>query len=89
MCRRVFLSMEFVSVSAASESVQLEQLSALNDEMAALVRAGVPLEQGLTELGSKMPGRLGRLASFLAERLAAGEGLSQILANNEDRFPKL
>ena len=74
---------------SANKSVQLEQLIALNDEMSALVRAGIPLERGLTELGSEMPGRLGRVASFLGERLAAGEGLAQILSNNEERFPKL
>ena len=33
-------------------SVSLDQLLALNDEIAALVRAGIPLEKGLTELGA-------------------------------------
>ncbi|MCA9121654.1 MAG: type II secretion system F family protein [Planctomycetaceae bacterium] len=70
-------------------SISLEQLIALNDEMAGLVRSGIPLESGLVRLGQDMPGRLGRLASFLGERTSAGESLDQILANNEDRFPPL
>ena len=47
----------------------LDHLIALNDEIAALVRAGVPLERGLAELGGDMPGRLGEIATALAERL--------------------
>ena len=53
--------------------VTLDQLLALNDEMAALVRAGIPLEQGLTALGHEAPGKLGLLATRLAdEALLAG-----------------
>ena len=71
------------------QTVSLEQLIALNDEMAALIRAGIPLESGLQTLGQEMPGRLGRMASFLSERIGAGESLDRILANHEDRFPQL
>ncbi len=70
-------------------SVSLEQLIALNDEMAALVRAGIPLEAGLQWLGNEMPGSLGRMAAFLSDRISAGESLEQVLSNNEDRFPRL
>jgi general secretion pathway protein F len=59
----------------------LNDLLALNDEIAALVRAGVPLEQGLAELGADMRGRLGQVASTLAERTARGESLEQALAD--------
>ncbi len=65
----------------------LEQLAALSDEMAALVRAGVPLEQGLEALGGELPGRSGELATLLASRMDAGEGLPQILADEDERFP--
>jgi len=68
-------------------SVSLEQLTALNDEMAALVRAGVPLEQGLRALASELPGRPGRLAELLALRMEAGESLAQIVADMDRRFP--
>ena len=51
----------------------VDELLALNDEIAALVRAGVPLERGLADLGGDMPGRLGALATRLVDEvLAAG-----------------
>ncbi len=68
-------------------AVSFEQLVALNDEMAALVRAGVPLEAGLAELGRDLPGRLGNLATALSRRMTAGESLGQILASDPQTFP--
>jgi len=68
-------------------AMTLEQLIALNDEMAALARAGIPLERGLAALGGELPGRPGKLAELLAARMSAGESLSQILADEQDRFP--
>ena len=57
----------------------LDDLIALNDEIAALVRAGVPLEAGLAELGGDLPGRLGQFATVLAQRTARGESLAQAI----------
>ena len=54
-------------------AVTLEQLIALGDEMAALVKAGVPLEEGLTEFARDMPGQPGKLAKMLGERMSAGK----------------
>jgi general secretion pathway protein F len=68
-------------------AVTLDQLIALNDEMAALVRAGVPLEETLAELGSEVPGRLGKIAARLGQRMRAGESLTQILAGDDALFP--
>jgi type II secretory pathway component PulF len=65
----------------------LDELLVINEEIAALVRAGVPLEQGLAALGSDMPGRLGPIASMLAERLECGEPLLQVLADRSVRLP--
>ena len=65
----------------------LDDLIVLNEEIAALVRAGVPLEAGLAELGRDMPGRLGRFAVALAERNARGESLDQVLADEADELP--
>jgi general secretion pathway protein F len=65
----------------------LDALVALNDEMAALVRAGVPLEQGLTELARDLPGRTGAVAARLGDRLAAGESLEDVLGGEEAVFP--
>ncbi len=67
--------------------VTLDQLLALNDEMAALVRAGIPLEQGLTALGQDTPGKLGVFATRLADRLRSGESLAEILQKDELSFP--
>lgn len=72
---------------SAAGAVTFEQLIALNDEMAALVRAGVPLERGLAALGRDLPGRSGRLAGLLARRMSAGETLPQILAAESETFP--
>ena len=57
--------------------------------MAAPVRAGVPLEQGLLELSRDLPGRAGRIAEVLGRRMSAGESLPQILARESDQFPPI
>ena len=40
-------------------SITIEQLIALNEEITALVRAGVPLERGLVVAGGRHPGPAG------------------------------
>lgn len=75
------------SFASHPSAITLEQLIALNDEIAALVRAGVPLELGLDRLGSDLPGRLGQLSTTLAERMRRGEALDAIVASEECRFP--
>lgn len=67
--------------------LSLDQLIALNDEIAALVRSGVPLNQGLLHLGGDLPGRLGRLVAMLAERLDRGESLADIMADPSLSLP--
>ncbi len=69
--------------------INLEELVALNDEMAALVRAGVPLEKGLRDLGDDLPGRLGRLARRIAERMDRGEPLADVFAREPQSFPPI
>ena len=66
----------------------LDDLIALNDEIAALVRAGVPLEQGLAELGGDLPGRMGKTAALLAERTARGEPLTQVIMDQTVGLPR-
>ncbi len=61
--------------------VSVEHLIALNDEIVAMTRAGVPIEQGLLDLGSDVPGRLGRVARALGERMSRGESLTEALAS--------
>ncbi|MBN1396077.1 MAG: type II secretion system F family protein [Pirellulales bacterium] len=57
--------------------MNVEQFIALNEEIAALARAGVPLDRGLTALGDEMPGRLGKVAAAIAERTERGESLDE------------
>ena len=78
-----------MSISAAlvSRPVSLDQLVALSDEIAALSRAGVPLDKGLRELGRDLPGRLGRLASEFGRRLEGGEDLAKIVGQSGGALP--
>jgi general secretion pathway protein F len=68
-------------------AITLDQLLALNDEIASLVRAGVPLEKNLGLLGDDMPGRLGDLASQISDRAMKGESLDQIISSETKLFP--
>jgi type II secretory pathway component PulF len=65
----------------------LDDLIALNDEIAALVRAGVPLESGLAAVGADMPGRLGKVATDWAARTARGEPLEQAIMQDAGQLP--
>lgn len=71
----------------AGQPLSLEQLTALCEEIAALSRAGVPLDQGLKELGRELPGRLGKLASEMGGQLTAGIPLDQVVARAGGKFP--
>ncbi len=62
-------------------SITLDQLAALNDEMAALARAGVPLDRGLLDVGGDLPGRLGRIVHQIGQRLEQGETIEQVLGD--------
>ncbi len=59
---------------------------ALNHEIAALARAGVPLGPGLTTFGRDLPGRLGKIAAEVGARIEQGETLDRIVATQEG-FP--
>jgi general secretion pathway protein F len=72
-----------------ADDLSLDQLIALNDEIAALVRAGIPLERGLLNLGSDFRGRLGGFATVLARRMEQGESLPDALDAEGSRLPRL
>lgn len=55
---------------------------ALNEEMIALLRAGVPLEVGLSDWGEDRAGELGRLSQRLADRLNQGQSLPEALTES-------
>lgn len=75
--------------SQFNSKVSLEDLAALNDEIAALVRAGVPLERGLLGLGADLPGTLGRTIASLGERMSRGQTLVDALAAEQPQIPRL
>jgi general secretion pathway protein F len=70
-------------------SITIEQLIALNDEIAALVRSGIPLERGLLMAGRDLRGKLGRIVHALAARLGRGETLVEALEGEKRSVPPL
>lgn len=68
-------------------SVSIEQLVALNDEIASLVRGGVPLELGLRELGNDSGGQLAQITQALASRMSSGASLTEALQGERQRLP--
>jgi general secretion pathway protein F len=73
---------------SASPVITLDHLIALGDEIAALSRAGLPLERGLAALGEDMPGGLGRVAKTLAQRAGRGQPLAAALDELGPRLPR-
>jgi general secretion pathway protein F len=76
-------------MSSPKPVITLDELIALNDEIAALVRAGVPLDQGLQILGADLPGKLGRFATQLSAQIARGESLTTALADSTSHVPRV
>lgn len=74
---------------ALGSSVQLEQFIALNDEMGAMIRAGVPLEKGLRILSEEQLGRVASLAAQLSDRMDAGGSLEEALEAESGSVPPL
>lgn len=70
-------------------NISLEELVALNDEIASLTRSGVPLELGLKGFGTSVRGRLGRLANRLGKSVAQGKSLPQSLSESDANFPPI
>jgi type II secretory pathway component PulF len=70
-------------------TMTLDQLIALNDEIAALVRSGLPLERGLREVGEDLPGRLGGTMTVLAGRMSRGASLAEALEAEGQRLPRI
>jgi general secretion pathway protein F len=68
-------------------SATLAEFIALNEEIAALVHARVPLEQQLARLGRELPGATGLLAKRLSDRLSAGESLDAAVAAEGRALP--
>jgi general secretion pathway protein F len=74
-------------LSRASGGITVDQLIALSDEMAALVRTGVPLDRGLVAAGRDVRGRLGRLAGDVGGHLERGEELAEAIRSGGGSMP--
>lgn len=68
-------------------SFTLDDLIALNDEISSLVRARIPLDQGLRLASKDLDGSLGRVTGRLAERIGQGESLPTALAAERVQIP--
>ena len=69
--------------------ISIDELAALNDEIAALVRAGVPLDRGLLGAGADLHGRLRGITTALGRRLSRGESLPDALEAEKSAIPPL
>jgi type II secretory pathway component PulF len=68
--------------------MNVDDLITLNDEIAGMARAGLPLDQGLASLARDMGrGRLRRVTLALAEDLRAGHTLPEALARQKGKVP--
>jgi type II secretory pathway component PulF len=59
----------------------------LNEEIAAIVRARLPLEPHLARLGKELPGKAGPLAERIAQRMERGESLAGAMDAECDSLP--
>ncbi|MDR1964473.1 MAG: type II secretion system F family protein [Planctomycetaceae bacterium] len=66
--------------------IQHDQLIGLCDEIAALVRLDLPLEEALRHRSGDLPARLGNRIRELADRLESGQSLSKAL-QQDPNFP--
>lgn len=74
---------------AQSKPLDLQDLALLNQEIAALVRAGVPLESGLAMAGQSGSGAQEVLMLRLAQQLREGRSFSEALHSVGGDLPKL
>jgi type II secretory pathway component PulF len=70
-------------------AIQVEDFAALYEELAALVRARVPLEPGLVRLARDLPRRPAELTESVSRQLAAGQSLEQALDDPKLRAPSV
>src|SRR5262245_28459079 len=72
----------------AAPGLSPQDLITLNEEIAGMARAGLPLDQGLAALAREMGrGRLQRVTEELAADLRAGHTLPDALARQGSRVP--
>ena len=74
---------------ARSKPLSLQELALLNQEIAALVRAGVPLESGLAMAGASGRGAQEVLMLRLAQRLREGHSFAEALHTEGGELPRM
>jgi general secretion pathway protein F len=80
---------ELAGASPGRGALGLDHLIALNDEIAALVRTGLPLERGLCEAGRDFRGRLSQVMTALSARMSEGATLTEALEGERGRLPAI
>lgn len=71
-----------------SGPLSADDLVTLNEEIAAMARAGLPLDQGLSAMAREMgTGRLQRATAEIADDMKAGRTLPEALARQAGRVP--
>ena len=74
--------------TAGLGGLSLDDFILLNEEIAGMARAGLPLDQGLTVLAQEMGrGKLRRVTGEIAQDLQAGLTLPQAIERQEGRLP--
>ncbi len=68
----------------AGKKISKEDLIRLNKELHAIVKAGMPMDEGLRHLAKELDGRLKPLVEDLQRRIEKGESLSAALAARKD-----
>lgn len=67
----------------------IEELIALNQEIAALVRAGLPLERSLSGAGGDLPGRLRSISQSIARSMEEGRSITEALTSESTSLPRV
>ena len=74
-------------VSDSVPAAALADFIILNEELAALVRARLPLETHLRRVGKELPGKAGQIAEQIGRRMEAGESLVAAMEAECARLP--
>ncbi len=77
------------ALPGSGRGLSTEQFIALNDELRAMIQAGVPLDTGLRGTATRSEGGLKSLCERLATRVGAGQSLQEALAAEGARLPPL
>ena len=73
----------------SKEKLSLDDFALLNDEIKAMVRAGVPLHAGLMNLAGENKGALNTTAQAIATSLEVGKSFPETIAEQPARFPRM